>query len=58
MNRAIVKMNGGDRDRCNLAADSLKWEDEYLYIYNGEKLVGVFDVSIVLCAYLSTKSEG
>lgn len=59
MSRAIIKfIGGGDYDHCNLIADSMEWTDEYLFLYSGKKLVGVFDVGVIQLAYLSIKSEG
>lgn len=54
MNKLIVNIHGVD-GFVNINADRIERDDVFLYAYNGEKLVGLFDIGTVMTAYLSEK---
>lgn len=54
MYRVIVKTTSDVT--ANLDADNIEEKDEFLKIYNGSELVGMFDVGSVLFVY-KTKSK-
>ena len=54
MLRLIVYFNHSDAS-VNIRADKLERNEEFLYAYIGETLVGMFDVGVVVAAYLSEK---
>ena len=44
---------------CNFTADSMTINfDTVLYVYDGDKLVGMFDIERVASAYISTPKGG
>lgn len=52
--RLVAKYIEGDEIRfVNILAESIIEKDGYLFAYCGEKLVGVFDIGLVVAAYLS-----
>ena len=53
--RLIVYFNSNTDQFINIEADSMERKDEFIYAYKGEKLVGMFDVGIVVAIYLSEK---
>ena len=55
MHRVIVKTTA--EITANLEADRIEESGDFFIIYNGSKIVGVFDMGIVQCIY-RTKSKG
>ena len=54
--KVFVQMNN-DRT-CMLKADRIDYSDEdYVFIYNGEQVVGVFDKAYLACAYMTEPSK-
>ncbi|MEG0035216.1 MAG: hypothetical protein RR743_01005 [Oscillospiraceae bacterium] len=51
MTRLIVIFFG--EKHCNIPADRLDEHDGFVYAYNGDYLVGVFDMSVMDICYLS-----
>lgn len=41
----------------NVPADRLEREDAIIFVYNGEKLVAMFDIGILLSIWLSEVKE-
>ena len=41
----------------NIEATQMKIQDEKMFVYNSDELVGVFDVEVMQAAYLTTKKE-
>lgn len=54
MMKLIVYVHGID-SFVNICADRVEKDDVFLYAYNGDKLVGMFDVGSIMVAYLSEK---
>lgn len=54
MKRAVIKLKDG---YCNLEADNMDADSQYVSIYNGDDLVGVFNLDVVNAAYISEKEE-
>lgn len=54
MMRLLVYVHGVD-GFVNISADRIEKDDNFLIAYNGERLVGVFDLGTVMTAYLSEK---
>ena len=52
MTKLIAKMRDG---YCNIAADSMTEREGMIFVYRGEKLVGVFDLGAVDAIYISGK---
>ena len=55
MKRCNIVLNGGSY--INVAADRMAMEDNVLYVYDGNSLVAVADISVVLSAHISEKGE-
>ena len=55
MKRCNIVLNGGSY--INVAADCMAMEDNMLYVYDGNSLVAVADISVVLSAHISEKGE-
>lgn len=55
MKRCNIVLNGGSY--INVAADRMAMEDNMLYVYDGNSLVAVVDISVVLSAHISEKGE-
>ena len=55
MKRCNIVLNGGSY--INVAADRMAMEDHMLYVYDGNSLVAVADISVVLSAHISEKGE-
>ncbi len=55
MKRAIIKFVDGEY--CNLEADYLDADDEYVSIHLDDHLVGIFQLEHVKAAYISDKNE-
>lgn len=59
MKRCIVQFNDGGF--CNIAADSIRLggeDEDVIFVYSMSQLVGLFDVRMVLCAYISETKTG
>ena len=59
MKRCIVQFNDGGH--CNIIADKIQigGEDEdFIFVYDCGRLVGMFDLRMVLCAYISESKGG
>lgn len=56
MTRAIIKLKNGDY--CNQPADYMDCDDTFLSIYLDNKLVGIFSMDEIVCAYMSEKIKG
>ena len=54
MTRAIIFTT---ETNCNLLASRLEEIGDYIKVYDGESLIGVFDVGVVHAAYISSKKE-
>ena len=52
MKRAVVKLKDG---YCNLEADNMDADGQYISIYQGDDMVGVFNLEMVNAAYISEK---
>ena len=55
MTRLIVTLNGADSSYINIPADRIERDADAILAYNGDALVGYFDVGCVLEAHLSNK---
>lgn len=55
MKRCNISLNGGNY--INVAADRMSAEDNMLYVYAGEVLMAVVDISIIMAAHISEKGE-
>lgn len=55
MNKLIVYINNTD-GFVNINADQIEVEDPFLKAFSGGNLVGLFDLSTVMTAYLSEKN--
>lgn len=53
MNRFVAILNGGES--INIPAERMVKEDNYLYVWRGDKMVAIVDISAVVCAYISEK---
>lgn len=53
MSRVIIQMPGGEH--VNIPGTRIEKTDCYLEVYDGERLVGMFDFSVILCAHISEK---
>lgn len=42
---------------CNLNANRIEFENDYIKVFNGEKFIGIFDMSVVRAAYVSEKDK-
>ena len=56
MRKLIVYLNGSD-GFVNIAADRIEVDSPFLFAYNGDALVGIFDLETITMAYLSEKKE-
>ncbi len=55
MKRAIIKfLSGGD---CNLPADYIDADENYISVFNDGILIGIFNLSCVKAAFISEKNE-
>ena len=51
MKKAIIKfLDGG---YCNLVADRLDYDDKYISVFNGNTLVGLYNIERLEAAYIS-----
>lgn len=48
--RAVIFMTEGN---CNLKADRIEESETYIKVYDGDRFVGIFDLSVVRAAYVS-----
>ena len=55
MKRCIVGFVGQD-GYVNMPADRLKKDDSFIYAYNGDDLVGVFDLGTINYIYITEKN--
>lgn len=57
MKRCNIVLNGGSY--INVAADRMEMEKEdyMLYVYNGNSLVAVVEITAVISAHISEKGE-
>ena len=55
MKRAVVKFQDGGY--CNLEADYIDYDEKYISIHLGNKIVGVFALEFVVGAYISESSS-
>ena len=42
---------------CNLNANRIEIENDYIKVYNGDAFIGIFDLSVVRAAYVSEKDR-
>lgn len=42
---------------CNLNANRIELDEDYVKVYNNDKFVGIFDLSVVRGAYVSEKER-
>ena len=54
MKRAIVKFKDGGY--CNIEADYIDFDDKYISIHLGNKIMGIFALECILAAYISEKN--
>lgn len=47
-----------DKSYINIPADRMEVTDNMVYIYDGERLVAMIDVSMILSAHISRKNGG
>ena len=55
MKRCNIVLNGGSY--INVAADRMEMEDNMLYVYDGNSLVAVVEITAVISAHISEKGE-
>lgn len=55
MKRCNIVLNGGSY--INVAADRMEMEENMLYVYDGNNLAAVVDISVILSAHISEKGE-
>lgn len=55
MKRFYAVLNGGDF--ININATRMELEDNAIRVYNGTELVAFIDVSVVLSAHMSERTE-
>lgn len=55
MKRCNIVMNGGSY--INVPADRMQKEDCMLYVYDGNSLVAVVEITAVISAHISEKGE-
>lgn len=55
MKRAIIKFTDGEY--CNLPADYMDIDAEWVSIYEDDKLVGIFKLEDLKAAYISDKGK-
>lgn len=53
--KLIVYFNNHSDQYVNINADKLTKNDEFICAYNGNNLVGMFDVGVIMAIYLSDK---
>ena len=53
--RAIIKFLGDEH--VNIAADSIEKDNEWIFVRNDGKTVGLFDEGNIKCGYLSDKKK-
>ena len=53
--RFMASLNGGAY--VNLPATHMVMNDNMLYVWNGEDLVALLDVSVILSAHISEKGD-
>lgn len=56
MKKLIVYINNTE-GFVNIVADRIAVESPFLYAFNGDALVGIFDIGTITMAYLSEKKE-
>lgn len=56
MKRFVAQLNGGDY--INIPADRMEINDSFILAYQGNSLVAVLDVSVVLSAHIGEKVKG
>ena len=55
MKKVIVKfLDGG---YCNLEADRLDCDDKYISVFNGDTLIGIYNIERLEAAYISETTE-
>lgn len=54
MKRAIIKFIDGEY--CNLEADYMDADENYISIYLNDHLIGIFHIEHIKAAYLSDKN--
>lgn len=42
---------------CNLNANRIELENEFIKVYKDEKFIGIYDLSVVRAAYVSEKDK-
>lgn len=47
----------GDNGYINVPADRMELKEDVIYVYNGEKLAAVVDVSVVIFAHISERGN-
>lgn len=55
MKRAIIKFTDGGH--CNLLADYIDADENYISVFNEGILIGIFNLSCIKAAYISEKNE-
>ena len=55
MKRCTVILSGGSY--INVTADRMEKEDDMLYVYDGNSLVAVVEITAVISAHISEKGE-
>ena len=53
MKRCTIILSGGSY--INVAADRMEKEDDMLYVYDGNSLVAVVEITAVISAHISEK---
>lgn len=56
MNKRFNAVLNGD-SYVNVAADRMEVKDNMLYVWNGDELVALLDVSVILSAHISEKGD-
>lgn len=52
--RAVIRF--ADQSFCNIRGDRMEISDNMLLVYCGKSLVGVFEMTCILSAYLSKQN--
>ena len=54
--KLIVYFCGNTDSYVNISADRIVREEEFVLAYNGDKLVGIFEIGVIAAIYLSERT--
>lgn len=55
MNRFVATLNGGET--INIPAERMELKENFIYVWRGDRLVAMVDISAVVCAYISERGS-